>query len=220
MSDLVTAYLETHHAVDFTISADASSALEAKLEQGAPADVFLSADTANPQKLVDAGLAAGPVVPFAANRLAVIVPVANPAGIRTPADLARPGLRIVAAADAVPISTYAAKLVTNLGGLPGYPAGFAAAYASNIATREDSVAAVLAKVSLGEGDAGIVYATDAASSTRVASVPIPEQANVRAAYGAVTLRAAAHDAEARRFEDWLAGPDAQRALAAAGFLSP
>ena len=220
MSELVTAYLETHHTTDFTISADASSSLEARLEQGAPADMFLAADMTNPQKLVDAGLAEGAVIPFAANRLALIVPVANPGAVRKAADLARPGLRIVAAGEAVPVTTYAATLVANLAALPGYPPGFGAAYDSNIASREDSVAAVLAKVALGEGDAGIVYATDASSSDRVMAIPIPDAANVHAVYGGVTLRASQHASDAREFLGWLAGPGGQRVLMGLGFLSP
>ena len=84
---------------DLTISTDSSSALEMQIEQGAPADVFLSADTTNPKKLVDGGFADGAAVTFAGNKLTVIVPTANPAGITTPADLAKPGVKVIAAGD-------------------------------------------------------------------------------------------------------------------------
>lgn len=212
-----TAYEAANPGVTLTISTDSSAALETKIEQGAPADVFLSADTANPQKLVDKGLANGPVTPIAGNALTVIVPKANPAGVRTPVDLARSGLKVVAAGDAVPITKYAAQLVANLAKVAGYPADFAARYAANVVSREDSVAGIVSKVALGEADAGIVYATDAATSADVATVPVPDSANVPATYGGVVV-AASHDAAvAARFLAWLAGPDGQAILKTFGF---
>jgi molybdate transport system substrate-binding protein len=206
--------------VAVAVSTDSSAALETKIAEGAPADVFLSADLQNAQGLVDAGLAGGSVVPFAANRLAIIVPAANPAGITGPAGLARPGVKVVAAGAAVPITAYAERLLANLAALPGSPSGFAAAYASNIASREDSVAAVVAKVALGEGDVAIVYATDATGNAAVARIPIPDGVNVRATYGGVIVKATVHPAEARAFLDWLVGPDAQAILSSLGFLAP
>src|SRR4029079_19337559 len=86
-----TAYASSHPGVTLTTSTDSSAALETQIEQGAPADIFLSADTTNPQKLVEKGLASGNPVPFATNLLTVIVPTANAAKIASPADLARPG---------------------------------------------------------------------------------------------------------------------------------
>jgi molybdate transport system substrate-binding protein len=203
-----------------TISADSSAALETQIEQGAPADVFLSADTTNPKKLVDRGLVAGAAVTFAGNELTVIVPVANPARIATPAELARPGVKIVAAGDEVPITTYATQLVANLAREPGAPADFAARYAANVVSREDNVKAVVAKLELGEGDAGIVYVTDAHASTKVAAVDVPDSVNVPAAYAGVVLRTSRNGPTARRFLEWLAGPDGQAILAGFGFVPP
>jgi len=128
-----------------TISTDSSTALETKIEQGAPVDVFLSADTANPQKLVDKGLAAGSVTKFAGNLLTVIVPTANPAGIKTPADIAKSGVKVIAAGDTVPITKYANQLVANLAKQPGYPADFVSEYTANIVSKQDNVAAVVAR---------------------------------------------------------------------------
>jgi molybdate transport system substrate-binding protein len=203
-----------------TISTDSSAALEAKIEQGAPADVFLSADTANPQKLVEAGLAAGDPVPFAGNELAVVVPADNPAGIRSPADLARPGVRVIAAGDEVPVTTYATQLVENLAGEPGYPAGFGTAYAANIVSREDNARGVVAKIELGEGDAAIAYATDAAAFTGVATIDVPASANVPATYAGVVVQESGNAAAAGAFLAWLAGPDGQAILGGFGFLPP
>jgi molybdate transport system substrate-binding protein len=215
-----TSYEAANPGTTLKISTDASSALETKIEQGAPADVFLSADTRNPQKLVDAGLAVGDPVPFAGNRLTVIVPAANPAGITTPADLAKSGVKVIAAGDAVPITTYADQLITNLAGEPGYPADFAAAYAANVVSREDNVKAVVAKLELGEGDAGIVYVTDAAASTRVAAIDVPDTANVVATYAGVVVTASPNAAAARAFLTWFAGPDGHAILGSFGFLPP
>ena len=203
-----------------TISTDASSALATQIEQGAPADVFLSADTKNPQALVDKGLTHGPAVPFAGNKLTVIVPTDNPAGIATPADLAKAGVKVVAAGDEVPITKYATQLVDNLAKEPGYPADFAAAYAANVASKEDNVKAVVAKVELGEGDAGIVYVTDAAASTKVATIEVPDSANVLATYAGVVVKATPNAAAAQAFLAWFAGPDGRAILAGFGFLPP
>jgi molybdate transport system substrate-binding protein len=213
-----TAYEAANPGTRLTISTDSSSALETKIEQGAPADVFLSADTANPQKLVDAGLAAGGVTKVAGNLLTVIVPTANPAGIRTPADLAKTGVKVIAAGDTVPITRYADRLVANLGKQSGYPADFAVRYAANVASREDNVAAVVAKIELGEGDAGIVYVTDAKASGKVAVIPVPDAANVPATYAGVVVGASASGAAARAFLAWLAGPDGRAVFASFGFL--
>ena len=203
-----------------TISTDSSSALETKIEQGAPADVFLSADTTNPKKLVDGGLASGDVVPIAGNRLVIIVPKDNPAGIQSPKDLAKPGIKVIAAGDKVPITKYATQLVANLAKEPGYPADFVAAYAANVASQEDSVSGIVSKVELGEGDAGIVYVTDAKGSDKVDTIDVPYTANVPAVYGAVVVKASHNQEGAKAFLDWLAGPDGQAILASFGFLPP
>ena len=203
-----------------TVSTDSSSALETQIEQGAPADVFLSADTTNPKKLVDAGLADGAAVTFAGNKLTVIVPTANPAGIATPADLAKPGVKVIAAGDEVPITKYATQLVDNLAKEAGYPDDFAAKYTANIASREDNVKAVVAKIELGEGDAGIVYVTDARASAKVTTIDVPDSANVPATYAGVVVKASRNVAAAKAFLDWFAGPDGQAILGAFGFLPP
>jgi molybdate transport system substrate-binding protein len=215
-----TAYEAANPGTTLTISTDSSTALETKIEQGAPADVFLSADTKNPQKLAGKGLAAGAITRFAGNLLTIVVPTANPAGIQAPADLAKAGVKVIAAGDAVPIAKYASQLVANLAKLPGYPADFAAAYAANVASKEDNVAAVVAKVELGEGDAGIVYVTDARSSGKVTTIPIPDGANVPATYAGVVVKASSNLHAATAFMTWLAGPEGEAILASFGFLPP
>jgi molybdate transport system substrate-binding protein len=213
-------YETAYPGTTVTISTDSSSALETQIEQGAPADVFLSADTTNPKKLVDGGLADGAATTFAGNKLTVIVPTANPAGITTPADLAKPGVKVIAAGPEVPITKYATQLVGNLAKEAGYPADFAAKYAANVASQEDNVKAVVAKIELGEGDGGIVYVTDAKASDKVTPIDVPDTANVPATYAGVVVKASKNAAAAKTFLDWFAGPDGQAILSEFGFLPP
>jgi molybdate transport system substrate-binding protein len=220
MAGVETAYEAANSGLTVTVSTDSSAALATKIEQGAPADVFLSADTTNPQKLVDGGFASGDVMPFAGNALTIIVPGDNPAAIRTPADLATPGVKIVAAGETVPITTYATQLVENLAGSPGYPADFAAAYAVNVVSEEDNVSGIVTKVALGEGDAGIVYVTDAVGADSVTTVDVPASANVRATYGGVVVKSSAEQDAAAAFLAWLAASEGQAVLAELGFLPP
>ncbi len=120
----------------------------------------------------------------------------------------------------MPITKYATQLVANLAKEAGYPADFAAAYAANVASKEDNVKAVVAKVELGEGDAGIVYVTDAKASTKVSTVDVPDSANVPATYDGLVVRASRNPAAATAFLDWFAGPDGQAILRSFGFLPP
>jgi molybdate transport system substrate-binding protein len=220
LAEAETAYEAANPGTDVTISTDSSSALETKIEQGAPADVFLSADTTNPQKLIDGGFASGEAIPFAGNKLTVIVPTDNPAAIQSAADLAKPGLRIIAAGDEVPITKYATQLVENLAAEADDPAGFAAAYVANVASKEDNVGQVVSKIELGEGDAAIVYVTDAAATDEVTPIEVPDAANVPATYAGVVVGESPNQDAAAAFLDWLSGPDGQAVLSSFGFLPP
>jgi molybdate transport system substrate-binding protein len=216
--DLALPWADVHPGSDLVLSLDASSTLRVQVEQGAPADVFAAADAADARAISDACLAGSPVTPFAGNTLVVVVPAGNPAGVVSPADLARPGLRFVAAGPDVPISGYAAMVLDQLSRLDGYPAAFADAVAANVVSEEDNVRAVLAKIELGEGDAAIVYATDAARAPGVEIVPLPAQANIVATYAAVTVWGSADPALASDFLAFLTGPVGQGVLRARGFL--
>lgn len=208
-------------ALTITVTTDSSAALRTQIEQGAPADLFLAADTKNPQALVDAGLTNGEAVVFAANLLAIIVPIENPAGVTSPAGIAKPGIKIIAAGDEVPITKYANQLLENLAALPGYPADFEAAYAANVVSREDNVRAVVAKIEAGEGDVGIVYVSDAAASDGVIGIEVPVDANVPATYAGVVVKGSNLNLQAAHaFLAWLAGASGQSVLAGFGFLPP
>ncbi len=207
-----------HAGSTLTFSFDASSALRSQIEQGAPADVLASADLRNPQALIDECSAPAPVIAFASNHLVIVVPTANPAGVTSPADLSRPGVRIVAAGEDVPITKYAEQVIANLAAQPGAPAGYADGVHANIVSREDNVAQVLAKIALGEGDAGIVYVSDASTASGVTPVEIPAAANVLATYGAVEVAATTAADGAAAFLAYLTGAEAQAILARYGFL--
>lgn len=215
-----TAYEAAVPGTTLTIATDSSSTLRTQIEQGAPADIFLSADRHSPKALSDAGLAAGNIVDFADNRLTIIVAAGDPAAIASPAGLARPGVKIIAAGDEVPITTYAREAVARLVALPGYPADFAEAYAANVVSKEQNVRAVVAKIELGEGDAAIVYATDANTSSALKVIEFPSEANISATYAGIVVKASAHPAQAHAFLDWLAGPGGAAILATFGFLPP
>jgi molybdate transport system substrate-binding protein len=211
-------YARTDPGTELAVSTDSSTALATKIEQGAPVDVFLSADTANPARLAAEGLADAPI-PFAANTPVVVVPRGD-ATVSTPADLAKRGVKIVAAADGVPITAYARQLIARLASARGIPAGFVAGYEANVVSREDNVGAVLAKVALGEADAGIVYATDARSSPAVTVIPIPPGVDVRATYAGTVIRSSPNGARAAAFLGWLAGSGGRAVLEPLGFLPP
>lgn len=220
LEQLEASYEAGHPGTTLTISTGSSAALETQIELGAPADVFLSADVTNPKKLVDKDLADGDALNFAGNLLTVIVPADNPGGLASPADLARPGLKVIAAGDDVPITKYARQVVDQLAKTEGYPAGFAAGYAANVVSKEDDVQAVVAKIELGEGDAAIVYLTDARTSSKVASIALPASARIAAVYGGVVVNSSPNVAAAHAFLEWLTGAEAQLILAQLGFTEP
>jgi molybdate transport system substrate-binding protein len=220
LAEVETTYENENPGVDLVIATDSSAALRTQIEEGAPADVFLSADTANPDALADAGLTEGDPIDFAGNSLALVVPTANEAGIQTPADLATDGVQVIAAGMEVPITGYVAEVIGNLAALPDYPDGFAEAYAANVVSEEENVRAVLGKIELNEGDAGFVYQTDALGSSEVAAIEIPEEANTHATYAGCVIAASDHVADAEAFLAWLTGEEGQAILGEFGFVAP
>lgn len=213
------AYTDDHPETALTLSTDSSAALATRILEGAPADVFLSADESNPARLVEAGLVDGRPVPFAANELTIIVPEGSEV-VGTPADLGRPGVKVIAAGEDVPITGYATQVVERLAALGDDGSGYAADYAANVVSREDNVKAVVAKIELGEGDAAIVYVTDVAASDAVGRVDIPPAAQVRTTYAGVVLEGSARLDDARSFLTWLGGAEGLGILDDFGFLPP
>jgi molybdate transport system substrate-binding protein len=183
-----------------------SQALATQIGQGAPADVFASADLDNMAKVKDL---VGTPQSFASNRLAIVVEQGNPRGIRTLDDLAGGDVKVVLAAREVPAGRYA-KQVLDRAGVKVTPV-----------SQEDNVKAVVAKVSLGEADAGIVYATDvAAGGARVEGVDIPREQNVVATYPIATVKAGKAQDAAQAFMDLVLSGQGQEVLHRYGFLPP
>ena len=208
--------------IKVTYSFGGSDMLVAQLKQGAPADVFASANEAQMKVASDAGLLAEPGRTFVRNRLVVIVPKDNRAKIAAVGDLAKPGIKVVLAAAAVPVGTYARTAFRKLNGAQGYPADFAGAVERNVVSDELDVKAVATKISLGEGDAGVVYATDVTPSiaSKVTAIQFPPGAAPEAIYPIAPLKAAPNAAGARAFVAFILSPAGQAFLRARGFAAP
>jgi len=197
-----------------------SQQLAAQLEQGARADVFASADDRWMSYLRDRHLVSGEPAVFARNRLVVIVPKANPARIGRLKDLARGGVKLILAADAVPVGHYSRTVLQNLGRDPALGADYPRRAIANVVSEEENVKAVAGKVQLGEGDAGIVYRSDVtpAVARRVKVIEIPAEANVMAAYPMAMLDAAAAREAAQAFMDLVLSSAGQQTLARRGLI--
>lgn len=205
-TELGQVFEEQNPGAEVMFSFAGSSDLVAQIIEGAPADVYASADLANMAKATDAGLVDGEPVPFASNSLTIVVPAGNPAGIGSFADLANPGVAVVVCAPQVPCGSAAVK-VEDATGVSLSPV-----------SEESSVTDVLNKVVTGEADAGLVYVTDAAAAgDSVESIASPEAPEVVNTYPIAVLTGAHEPALARAFSDLVAGPQGRQVLAAAGF---
>jgi molybdate transport system substrate-binding protein len=188
---------------------DSSSNLAAQIEQGAPADVFASADDANLQKTIESGDVTAKPVTFARNRLEIAVEEGNPKKVKGLADLAKWGLVVVLCADEVPCGRYAADAFAEAG------------VAVRPASKEQNAKAALSKVSLGEADASVVYVTDVkAEKGTVSGVKIPDAQNVIATYPIAVVEERQHAAAARSWVRFVRSKVAQRTLRKFGFLPP
>lgn len=192
-----------------TLSFAGSSDLATQISQGAPADVFASADTGNMAKLADAGLLDGTATNFATNVLQIAVPPSNPASIGSFADLARPGVKVVVCASQVPCGA-AAHTVENAAGVTLAPV-----------SEESSVTDVLGKVTSGEADAGLVYVTDVkAAGNKAKGIPFAESGKAVNTYPTAIVGASRNKELAAAFIAMVAGADGRKALADAGFGTP
>jgi molybdate transport system substrate-binding protein len=197
----------------------ASSQLAVQLIDGAPADVFASANEKQMASVQQAGLLLEPPVVLATNKLVLIVPTDNPAGIEAFTDLSRPAVRIVTAVPGVPIRAYTDELLDELSTSSEEGKVFRQAFYANIVSEEDNVRQAAAKVALGEADAAIVYASDAASDLEPALrvLPVPNSESVQARYYAAVLRSASHPAWGRAYIQFLRSRQGQAVLASWGF---
>lgn len=194
-----------------------SSQLRTQLEQGATADVFASADQIQLDRARSAGLIAGPDRAFAENRLVIVAPAANPAAVASPADLARPGLRLVTAGPEVPIGVYTQHVLDVLSQDLRYGADFKDQVNANVVSREPNVRQVLAKVQLGEADVAVVYRSDATATGDLLTLEVPEAASVVPAYPIALVKGGENPDGGQTFVEYVLSPAGQAILARWGF---
>ena len=194
--------------LDLSYNFAGSNALVAQIQQGAPADVFASADTRNMDRLVAAGLVETPVI-FARNRLEIAVAPGNPRRISGLADLAKPGVTVVLEAAGVPAGDYTRSVLA------------ARHVTVTPKSLETDVKSALAKVTSGEADATVVYVTDViAAGAAVAGVTIPDSLQPEITYPIAVVKASKNRDAAQAFVNSAVSGDVQKALEAAGFLPP
>jgi molybdate transport system substrate-binding protein len=197
-----------------------SDKLAQQIGQGAPADVFASAN----KKQMDVVITSGQVISgtertFVRNRLMVVYPKDNPAGLTALKDLAKPGLKIVLANKNVPVGGYALDFLGKASKLPEYTDTYSAMVLQNVVSYEEDVKAVLSKVTLGEADAGIVYTSDIAlNADKVGKLDIPDNLNTIASYPIAAIKDSKHADLAKKFVDYVLAPQGQEILVAYGFI--
>lgn len=208
-TELGARFEKDHPGTEVTFNFAGSAALVAQLSQGAPADVFASADTGNMTKAVDGGLVAGQPADFASNTLTIVTPPGNPRGITSFADLVKPGTQVVVCAPQVPCGS-ATERVEEAAGATLTPV-----------SEESAVTDVLGKVTSEQADAGLVYVTDAvAAGDRVTEVPFPESGVAANTYPIAALAGSRNPDAAQQFVALVTGPQGREVLSAAGFGPP
>jgi molybdate transport system substrate-binding protein len=215
-SEIGKAFEVSHPGTRVAYSFAGSQILRAQIEQGASADVFAPANENEMSTLITERLVQeGSAQTFLTNSLVVILPEDNPAGITSLEDLAKPGLKIVLAAQEVPAGKYARRILDNLN------AKFGSSYKDrvleNVVSNETDVRQVVAKVQLGEADAGIVYASDAVAAGQLQKIDIPNEANIRATYPIASLAKSQKPELGKEFIDYVMSAEGQAILKKWGF---
>jgi molybdate transport system substrate-binding protein len=211
---------DAHSGLDIIIETGGSQTLVTQLQEGARADVLATANTSTMQTAVDAGLIEGEPVPFTGNRLLIVTPEDNPAGIASIDDLMSDDLNLVVAGKDVPAGAYAEQALCDYVAEGAAPEGFLDGVWENIVSEEQDVRSVLAKVQLGEADAGIVYASDAEAARQsgqaLQTVEFPDTVSTTARYPIAPV--VGGNAElAHAFIAYVLGGEGQQILAEYGF---
>ena len=207
-NSLGTSFQGAHSGVTMKFNFAGTPTLVTQIEQGAPADVFASADTTNMDKLKGDGFTTGTPQVFARNKLEIVVAPGNPKGITGLADLAKPGVIYISEAPTVPAGKYSLQALQKAG------------VTVTPRSLETDVKSVISKIELGEADAGIVYTTDVtAAGSKVTGVLIPDNQNVIATYPIVSVKATTNLAAASAFIAYVLSAAGQAKLQSFGFLS-
>jgi molybdate transport system substrate-binding protein len=220
-NEVKTQFEAANPGVTITYSFGASNTLATQLSQGAPADIFASANATQMNAAITAKRIAGKPRTFAKNRLVLIVPVDNPAKIATLKDLAKPGIKLVLAAKGVPVRDYTETMLGKLAKLPDYGTDYQTAFLKNVVSEEANVRQVSAKVSLGEADAGFVYRSDVTPdiSSKVTIIQIPDSVNTLATYPIAVTDNSPNADLAKQYIDYVLSPDGQKILVKWNFIS-
>lgn len=218
ISKLFVAGFEAQHPdVKVNVEVGHTPTQRAQIEQGATPDVLIAAGRADIDALAQQNLVtADQIKGLARNQLVVIVPPDNQANIASPADLANPGVRLLVAAEELPVGMATQKLLDNLS-KQGAP-DFKDKALANVVSKEMGVNPIVSKISLGEADAGIVFVSDATAASNVKAVAVPDDANVVVTFVTVPLAGAPSPELAKTFVDYLLSDEAQSMLQAKGFL--
>ncbi len=217
-TEIGTTFEAGHSGAIVVFNFGGSQNLRTQIEQGAPADVFASANLNEMDALITKGFVTGeaPKI-FLTNRLVVILPADNPAGITALEDLSRPGLKLVLAAQEVPAGRYARQVLENLNSMFG--ADYKDRVIANVVSNEDNIRQAVTKVQLGEADGSIVYVSDAVAAPELQKIEIPAEMNVIAQYPIAPLAGAANPGLANEFIDYVLSSEAAATLKKWGFTS-
>jgi molybdate transport system substrate-binding protein len=208
-----------HPGVAVTLNFAGSQALRTQIEEGAPADVFASANKTEMDALVaGAHIKEGTPQIFLSNKLVVILPAENPARLEQLQDLARPGIKLIFAAEEVPVGNYTRQVLDLMNG--SFGTDFKDKVLANVVSNEDNVRQVIAKVQLGEADAGIVYTSDAVAIPDLKTIEIPAELNVIAEYPIAALTQSDHTELVDAFIAYVLSDEGQSILQKWGFASP
>lgn len=220
-TEISSQFTAAHPGVEVVFNFGGSSTLATQLADGAPADVFASANAKQMQAAQDAGRIAGKPQTFVKNRLVLIVPADNPAGIQSLRDLANAGVKLVLAAPGVPVRDYTDAMLEKLAADASYGEAYRAAVLANVVSEEDNVRQVSAKVALGEADAGIVYRSDVTPdiAAEVIALPIADALNTLATYPIAVTNDSANAELAQAFIDFVLADAGQDTLLKWGFTS-
>src|SRR5262245_30379560 len=215
------AFEKANPGVTVTYSFGASNTLATQLSQGAPADIFASANATQMNAAITAKRIAGKPRTFAKNRLILIVPADNPAKIATLKDLEKPGVKIVLAAKGVPVRDYTETMLSKLAKLSDYGPDYQAAFMKNVVSEEANVRQVSAKVALGEADAGFVYRSDVTPdiTSKVTIIQIPDSVNTLATYPIAVTNDSANPDLAKKYIDYVLSDEGQKTLVKWNFNS-
>lgn len=209
-----------HPGTEVVFNFAGSNQLATQIGGGAPADVFASANATQMNVAIETGrIISGTQRTFVRNRLVVITPSDNPAGLTTLQDLATPGAKIIFAAAEVPVGQYTLDFLDKAEADGSLGVGFKDAVLANVVSYEENVRVVLTKIALGEADAGVVYTSDVgAAAEEVMQIEIPDNLNTIAGYPIAPLSDSLHPEQAQQFVDYVLAPEGQQVLAAHGFI--